>query len=401
MRNTACIFILTFAPLCACSEMDVALEAEESPLITSNGIRMNGLELAGLSIKGAALGEHALRTLPSSEPFLAWFGENAPASKRFMSYLIRCALSSERTIELAIGDELHTWRGGIGLADAWFDAPASSIEREWVSACLLSLANGNGRSVAVSLRAPHAALSAPSTAEDLLFSDRDGVFFGDLFASTGTQYACFGGSQYSAALLAAWGRDCSITGCGFLTSIGDCEACSRDESGAYASCRVGRRTFARPVEVRAPAFVDFGEYCRDFGECRYRGSADIRDCRTASCEDIGRLTFGGDEGWFTFTSERIGRVFDASGRFTAPTGDYLLAILYANGDTIAQSIDVTVNGSTLRRELAPTGSWESWSRFDVPIRLTRGAPLTFTLSKPAGTRAPSFVQFAIMPAGVN
>jgi len=134
--------------------------------VQMNGVQMNGVQMNGFSINGLSLDESLL----------------------VMKYLVKCALADGQTMTINVDGTDYSWPGRLGLAPEWANGPLTSeASQDWVSGCLLALANADGQSVSISLRAD----SIPYTVDEVAgYSVVEAVYFGNLFSSTPSASAC-------------------------------------------------------------------------------------------------------------------------------------------------------------------------------------------------------------------
>ena len=160
------------------------------------------------------------------------------ATRKQLTYLVRCALPPEVALYADIAGERFTFPGSIGLAPRWLTDAMTPSEERWVSACLLAHVNFFGKHVRISIRAtpPPVPELAATAEEQQTYTIFEGGFFGNLFAPTPVAYTCQGRrtpaqaqdpilqdrvcTQESGATTAA---GLPVTVCQFLRT-GDCEA---------------------------------------------------------------------------------------------------------------------------------------------------------------------------------
>jgi hypothetical protein len=106
------------------------------------------------------------------------------SGRRFLSYLISCALLSNQGAFAMVDGQRHDFPGGLGLAPHWLDRPLTEPEQRWVSAGILALTNFFGQHVEVSLRSSHGGFASLSATpeESETFTLYEGDFFGNVFA---------------------------------------------------------------------------------------------------------------------------------------------------------------------------------------------------------------------------
>jgi hypothetical protein len=76
-----------------------------------------------------------------------------PKARKFMEYLVSCALSPDQTLHWKSSNrDSGEWAGGVGLCTDWLDKPPSEACLTQVSSCILSRNNALNRRVELSLR---------------------------------------------------------------------------------------------------------------------------------------------------------------------------------------------------------------------------------------------------------
>jgi len=201
--------------------------------------------LSGAALAPAALSGAALAALedPSASGAL---------SRQLLSYTVGCALGPAQSFDFSWTDassvtHAESYPGIFGLAADWQSQPIGAAEQPWISACLIARVNYYGVHVALSCRGNNAALSTtPAEVSDYPFEE--GAFWGDVFSTTPTAYAC----DYvpdAAHSEAAW-RVCSTgsdaqgdpVSCGILQPLGSCTALCAPLTGSsgqyYPGCAV-------------------------------------------------------------------------------------------------------------------------------------------------------------------
>lgn len=128
----------------------------------------------------------AFDTLPDDD--LVRVQLHDPRAKRFMPYLVGCALSSAQHVTYddplipGVADR-KTWRGASALCQAWKTQAPTPECLQLVSACLLARNNPFGEIVQLSMRGHRANGTAlpVSEPEAAVYDLAEGAFFGDLF----------------------------------------------------------------------------------------------------------------------------------------------------------------------------------------------------------------------------
>ncbi|KYF73656.1 hypothetical protein BE17_26315 [Sorangium cellulosum] len=178
--------------------------ADQHAAITGNGLTFNGLTFNGLAM--AELSD--------------------PLGRQLLSAIVSCALPEGEAIGLNIDGVDCSFEGSVGLAPEWGndDGECGERSKSWVSACVISRVNYLGRGVRISVRGKDNAL-ASTREEREEYTEREGAYFGDTFATPQKLYACVapGASQIP--------RVCgpSIQGCSPIAVLGDCDdVCSKE-----------------------------------------------------------------------------------------------------------------------------------------------------------------------------
>lgn len=164
-----------------------------------------------------------------------------PEGREVLSFLISCAMPEDQTLVASYGGETFEFFGELGLAPRWAHHPLDRKGRRWVSACLFARVNANNVTVPVSLRGPHAQLTA-SDDEREGWPLEEGAFFGDYFVPEDEPiqwFACRGRDQAAGEVGGLVERDCAepdpdhpgLTRCGFFFA-GDCGALAPDTDAA-------------------------------------------------------------------------------------------------------------------------------------------------------------------------
>jgi hypothetical protein len=396
MKFQALALSMVLATMAGCGAPEDATDTIEQPGLSLNGLSLNGLSLNGLSLNGLSLNGLSLNGLSlnglslnglSLNGFSDWFngadGGDTGLHDMTMKYVIRCALSANRTASFTDSNGVvHTWAGALGLADSWDQNPLTDAQKQWVSGCIMAHANSAlpaPKQIQVSVRG-----SAPSLAttplEKSVVTSFDGAYFGDLFSSTNKRYLCKTNwtppAGYYATLLGDWGRQCffSNTGCGGIFTMVDCEtACTKNANTDYlfATCNVDGVTY-NAVNAYVPRFKRAVEWTLG-------GLAHFNTACTG-CLDNRMMES------FTSTSYAQATVTGSA------TGPVYLDVRYANGGTATGNLRVQVgtvnvmNGTSANWDFPVTGSWSTWKTRTIPANLTANA--TIKLMGPTSGAAP-------------
>ena len=199
--------------LTGCVVDDLDLSETDDAVTTTNRLAANRLaanRLAANRLAANSLGAAAL----SAGSLI----ETADGREVF-SYIVSCALPAGASVTVKDShNNSYTFAGEIGLAPSWQTKPPSVADRHWVTACLLARTNYYGVSVQISMRGSHPAL-ATTGAETSTFKVAEGGFYGDLFASTQSWYAC-GSKRWTSTLAMDAQRTCAISQDGVTTMCG-------------------------------------------------------------------------------------------------------------------------------------------------------------------------------------
>lgn len=207
---------------CALDEVEEGDLGETSQdVTTTNKLATNKLaanKLAANKLAAAKLATASFATGLPAQPLLG-----TADGRDVMTYLVSCALSSTQTISLTSSTgTAYTFTGEIGLAPAWNTRALTADEQRWVSACVLARTNYYGVQVMLSMRGYNTALK--TTSADMTYTGLDGVFYGNLFDTTGAKEFACDGKATNTQRICADPDPASTTGltmCGF-TATGAC-----------------------------------------------------------------------------------------------------------------------------------------------------------------------------------
>jgi hypothetical protein len=182
--------------LAACGPADTALVAgvTGSALVEANGLSPNGLARNGLARNGLARNGLARNGLARngllSAEFQGWFDEDPATSAAVMTYLVRCAAPARQTYTFTSPSTgvTYRWSGSLGLAPGWATGLEATVaEEQIITACLAAHVNKYGREVVLSVLGQGATgVPVPTGKTELAtYSQREGCFFGNLFADEG------------------------------------------------------------------------------------------------------------------------------------------------------------------------------------------------------------------------
>ena len=174
-------------------------------------------------------------------------------SREVYSYVVGCALPAGQSIIAKDANGVsYTFAGAIGLAPAWATRAPTVSERRWVSACILSRTNYYGVSVQISMRHDTNVALTSTLAERTQYSETEGAFFGDLFASTQTWFACSNRTwtpfSTNSLRMCALSSNGTTTDCGF-TYAGPCTTACTDATAPYSSCLGGSTRYPEVITI--------------------------------------------------------------------------------------------------------------------------------------------------------
>ncbi len=171
-------------------------------------------------------------------------GSNGDLARELLHYAVSCAFDASQSFSFSWTDENNvthdeTYPGLIGLAPSWADAPLDNDLKPWVSACLVARVNYFGVSVMLSMRGAADALTTTTEERDA-YTYLEGAFWGDVFSSTPTAFACNdesddAHSRASQRVCAAGYDDGSgeLQSCGIIQRVGSCADACGDLDGDY------------------------------------------------------------------------------------------------------------------------------------------------------------------------
>jgi hypothetical protein len=178
-------------------DVGVAEQAALNPnALNPNALNPNALNPNALNpnaLNPNALNPNALS--PQATSAIQDPGDAGSLSRELLRYTVSCAFTSDQSFDFSwtdAGGALHeeSYPGLLGLAPSWATQPLDLAGQQWVSACLASRVNAEGVSVMLSSRGVHPALATTAGERDA-YPVREAVFFGNLFDSSHTVYACY------------------------------------------------------------------------------------------------------------------------------------------------------------------------------------------------------------------
>jgi hypothetical protein len=225
--------------------------------LTHNALTHNALTHNALS-SSALVGSTLTSTSLTNNAALAAAMTDAD-SREVLQYIVGCALPAGAQVNVTVSGVAYSFPGELGIASTWGQSggTCNTSCQEAVSACVLARLDYLGQYVAISLRGSSAALDA-SSSEMASYPVAEGAYYGNVFLSTPTMYACIAPGQTGLS------RVCGPTTVGCLVDvIGECDdVCDRADKkeGFFPSCRdaakdasghypSGTRTYASAATV--------------------------------------------------------------------------------------------------------------------------------------------------------
>ncbi len=142
--------------------------------LSGNGLSGNGLSGNGLSGNGLLLNPLATTGINSSTYLM-----NSADGRSTLSYLVRCALPANHTINKTDSTGApYSFAGGIGLTPEWENGTCGETCQQWISACLLAHVNTAGIHVPIWIVGQNSYLGWGQSAT---FPNQEGTFFGNIF----------------------------------------------------------------------------------------------------------------------------------------------------------------------------------------------------------------------------
>ncbi|HET6146993.1 MAG TPA: RICIN domain-containing protein [Polyangia bacterium] len=151
--------------------------------LSGNGLSGNGLSGNGLSGNGLLMNPLNTGVLTSGSMM------NTSDGRSTMSYLVRCALASGKT--LTKKDQYgtsYTFAGALGVAPEWETTACGITCQERLSACVLAHVNTSGTHISIWLDGE----GAIGYGQNTNFPYQEGSFFGNIFTNPPKAYFCNG-----------------------------------------------------------------------------------------------------------------------------------------------------------------------------------------------------------------
>src|SRR6185436_7405222 len=156
--------------------------------LSGNGLSGNGLSGNGLSGNGLLMNPLKTGILQSGSIM------NTPEGRATMTYIVRCALVTGKTITAKdINNVSYNFTGAIGVAPEWELGTCGTVCQERMSACLLAHVNTSGKHIPIWLDSE----SAIGWGQDTSYPYQEGSFFGNVFVNPPKGYYC-GGKDFDA-----------------------------------------------------------------------------------------------------------------------------------------------------------------------------------------------------------
>ncbi len=241
--------------------------AQKHPHLNKNSLSTNALTLNQLAINALSTHEIEKGELKLNPEATSGI-EETDEGRELLKYIASCALPLGKEISTTVSGVTYTFKGNLGLAPEWLNAPLSEIGQRWVSACLLAHVNAFGVKVPISVRGPHPAINEISKEEQEEFPVEEAAFYGNLFQNMNDKYVCAGSHEKTSSEYLQL-RVCSevpgpnnLTKCEFF-SMGSCGpadkktsnqtsiACNGKDNtnGFFTSCHAGDKTYEEVITI--------------------------------------------------------------------------------------------------------------------------------------------------------
>lgn len=218
-------------------------EVREAEFHIQAANRLAANRLAANSLNASKLGAFKLAAASlNNNSMLA-----TPEGRDVFSFVVGCALDTGTTLSLTYGGATYNFAGWLGLAPAWATRLPTVAERRGITSCVLARTNLTGTQVEISMRHDTYAPLASTAAERAAFTKLEGAFYGDIFQTNPTMYAC-ATRTWTAADAGTSARHCALsqngttTECGF-TYTGLCNSTSNaactDKAAPFGGCKGG------------------------------------------------------------------------------------------------------------------------------------------------------------------
>ncbi len=228
---------------------ELTLSETRDEVVSTNRLAVNRLAVNRLAVNRLAVNRLAVNSLEAQDLMSTEEGRDV------MAYIVGCALRTGETVTLQdTAGTQYTMAGWIGLAPAWATRAPTVSERRWVTACILARTNVNGVPVHISMRHDSNLALLTTAAERTQYSQVEGAFYGDLFASTSVWYACsnrgwttLSPGTFRACALSPNGitTDCGFTYTGACTNTTTCA----DKTAPFGGCKAGGLTYNEVITI--------------------------------------------------------------------------------------------------------------------------------------------------------
>jgi hypothetical protein len=188
--------VLAILPLGCAVAAQERVGAADQGVLYANALDPSALGSDALS--PSALSSNALNPgalSPSAVSAIHDPGSAGDLARELLRYTVGCAFGPDQSFGFSWTDSLgvehdEAYPGLVSLSPDWATQPLDPTGQQWVSDCLASRVNAEGVSVMLSSRGTNPAL-ASTWEERATYQTREAVWFGNLFTSTPTVYACY------------------------------------------------------------------------------------------------------------------------------------------------------------------------------------------------------------------
>jgi hypothetical protein len=230
-------------------EEELSYSETQDDVVSTNRLAVNRLAVNRLAVNRLAVNRLAVNSLEATTLMSTEDGRDV------MSYIVGCAIPTGQSVTMQDSAGVqYTLPGWIGLAPAWATRAPTVTERRWVTACLLARTNVNGVPVNISMRHDSNLALVTTAAERTLYSNVEGAFYGDLFATVPVTYACSNRSwttlspgTFRACALSPNGltTDCGFTYTGSCTNTATCT----DKTAPFGGCKAAGLTYTEVITI--------------------------------------------------------------------------------------------------------------------------------------------------------
>jgi hypothetical protein len=241
-------------------------------------------------------------------------------SRQLVKYIAKCALlSSQNLVKADQYGTMYTFPGGIGVGPNWLTGTCDTACQQRVTACLLAMANRDGKHVSLELVSSASSLtSIGATGDDVTYPNQEGSVFGNLFPSPPQMYACAGTAADRAAQVK---RFCVAgAGCDLIQQTAPCattctQTCTTGPGGkpvcsAKTCTSPNGTTWAAPLTIYLRNRIEAGNYdamggTDGGGVSQYTmpgGTSGINGVDDGDWVQLGDVQFGAAGSTTTFTA---------------------------------------------------------------------------------------------------